>query len=162
VADKPTVTKGPRKPPVRIDFELLTAEDKLRIQEEVLAQARDEQKAAALEAYRKVALEEARREEGLEEEMISFVLDLAEFADRLTIDGKIFFHGRHYTVPRSVYQVLTDMAFKTHQHQHEIDGKSMTRWRGFGGVAKTSVGPQSRGTVISPHGVVNTSHLARQ
>jgi hypothetical protein len=155
VVDKPSVPKGPRKPPARIDFDLLTAEDKLRIQEEVLAQARAEQKAAALEAYRKVALEEARREEGLEEEMISFVLDLAEFADRLTIDGKIFFHGRHYTVPRSVYQVLTDMAYKTHQHQHEIDGKSMTRWRGWDD-------PRIGQKGVGMHGIVNTSHLARQ
>ena len=154
MADKPIVSKGPRKPAAKIDFELLSAEDKLRIQEEVLAQARAERKLAAEAEYKRIALDEARREEGLEEEMISFVLDLAEFADRVTIDGKIFFHGRSYTVPRSVYQLLTEMAYRTHYHQHEIDGKSMTRWRGWDD-------PRIGAKAVGPHGVVNTSHLMR-
>jgi hypothetical protein len=147
--------KGPGKPAPRIDFELLSAEDKLRIQEEVLATARAERKLAAEEAYKKIALEEARREEGLAEEQVTFVLDLAEFADRLTIDGKIYFHARQYTVPRSVYQTMTEMAFRTHQHQHEIDGKSMTRWRGWDD-------PRIGAKAVGPHGVINTSQLVRQ
>jgi hypothetical protein len=153
VADKPT--KGPREPAPKLDFELLSAEDKLRIQEEVLAQARAERKLAAEAEYKKVALAEARREEGLAEEQITFKLDLAEFADRLTIDGRIFFHGRTYTVPRSQYMSMIEMAFRTHQHQHEIDGKSMTRWRGWDD-------PRIGQKAVGPHGVVNTSHLMRQ
>ena len=81
----------------------------------MLAQARAERKLAAEAEYKKVALQEARREEGLAEEQITFKLDLAEFADRLTIDGRIFFHGRTYTVPRSQYMSMIEMAFRTHR-----------------------------------------------
>jgi hypothetical protein len=69
----PAVVKGPTKQPkAKPDFDLLTAEDKLRIQEDVLAKARAERKVAAEDEYRRVALEEARREEGLEEEQVTF------------------------------------------------------------------------------------------
>lgn len=146
--------KGRPRPAPKIDFDLLTAEDKLKVQEEVLAQARAERKLAALDEYKRIALQEARREEGLEEEMISFTLDLAEFADRLVIDGFTYWHGTHYTVPRSVYQLLTEMAYRTHTHQAEIDGKSITRWRGWDD-------PRIGKKAVGPHGVVNTSQLQR-
>lgn len=152
--DKPI--KGRLKPPPRIDFELLSDDDRKRLQEDAIAQARAERKVAAEAEYKRLALEEARREEGLEEELITFTLDLAEFADRITIDGQIFFHGRTYTVPRSKYQVMTEMAYRTHTHQAEIDGKSMTRWRGWDDPRIGKAPP------FSGHGVVNTTKSLRQ
>lgn len=152
---KPAVTKGPQKKfAAKPDFDLLSAEDKVRLTEDAVAKARAERKIAAEEEYKRVALEEARREEGLEEEIVGFTLDLAEFADRLTIDGAIYFHGRWYEVPYSKYKTLIEMAYRTHCHQMEIDGKSMTRWRGWDD-------PRIGRKAVGPHGVVNTSQLAR-
>ena len=85
------VTKGPQKRAAPIDFETLTAEDKLRIHESALKKAREIKKKEAEAAYEKIALEEALREEGLEEEQVTFRLDLAEFANKLVIDQRTFF-----------------------------------------------------------------------
>lgn len=147
-------TKGRQPRTVKPDFSLLTDDDKLRLQEEALEAVIAEKRAAALDEYKRVALEEARREGGVEEEMVTFTLDLAEFADRITIDGVIYFHNRQYTVPYSKYKTMTEMAYRTHTHQLEIDGKSRTRWLGFND-------PRSNVRQITPHGVINTSKLAR-
>lgn len=59
------------------------------------------------------------------EERVDFILDLAEYADRVMLDGKLYFHGRRYTVARSVFDVLAETMSRTHEHQRVIDGKSL-------------------------------------
>lgn len=152
---KKPVTKGPLKAAPKVDFELLTAEDKLRLQEDALAKARAERKIAAENEYSRIALEEARREEGLLEEMVTFRLELAEYANKLVIDGKTFFHGGTYTVPRSQYSFIMEMAYRTKTHQLEIDGKSKFKWQGWN---DPRIGHDPRATI---HGKVNTSNMPR-
>ena len=155
MASTPT-TKGPQKRPAPVEFELLTAEDKLRIHEAALKKAREIKRAEAEKAYEKIALEEALREEGLAEEQVTFKLELAEFANKLTIDGRSFYHGMTYTVPLSQYQLISEMAYRTRLHQLEIDGKSRYKWQGWN---DPRVGVDHRATI---HGNVNTStNIAR-
>lgn len=148
------VKRGRIPPTAKADFALITDEEKLALQEKALKSVLAEKRARALEEYEKAALEAARREEGVEEEMITFTLDLAEYADRITIDGVIYFHNREYTVPRTKYQTMIDMAYQTHKHQLEIDGKNRNRWLGFSD-------PRSNVRQVTPHGVINTSKLMR-
>lgn len=144
----PIVARGrPRKQPIA-DINLLSAEEQLRIREEVAKAVELEKAEVARKAFREQALEEARRAGGVEEELVTFTLDLAEFADRLVIDGVTYFHGRTYTVPRSVYTSMAEMAFRTHGHQLELDGKSRIKH-------------VPRNPTVSPHGIVNTSNLMR-
>ncbi len=138
----------PPKREVPIDLTLLTAADKQALDEQALKKVSDERLEAAKNAYLEGALLVERRGKGIEEELVTFVLELAEFADRIVLDSKIFFHGREYTVGKSKYDVLREIAYRTFDHQRELDGKKRETMR-----------PQN--LRISPHGVINTSHLMR-
>ncbi len=137
----------PRKQPIA-DMNLLSFEEQQKIREEVARAVELEKAEVARKAFREQALEEARRAGGIEEELVTFTLDLAEFADRLVIDGVIYFHGRTYTVPMSAFKSMAEMAFRTHGHQLELDGKSRIKH-------------VSRNQGVSPHGIINTSNLMR-
>lgn len=143
----PTPRGRLRKQPVA-DMSMLSVEDQLRIREDVARETEAEKLEIAKKAFREQVREEARRDAGIDEEIVTFTLDLAEFADRLMIDGRIYFHGRTYSVPRSVYNSMAEMAFRTHGHQLELDGKSRIKH-------------MQRNLGVSPHGVINTSQLVR-
>ncbi len=145
------VPKGPQKRPMPVDFELLTAEDKLKIHEAALKKAREIKLDDAKKAYEKIALEEALREEGLEEEQVTFKLELAEFANKIVIDGRSFFHGFTYTVGMGQFRLISEMAYRTRLHQLEIDGKSRYKWQGW---SDPRVGVDHRATI---HGSINTT-----
>lgn len=63
------------------------------------------------------------------EEMRSITIDLAEFADRITIDGRMYVHGQTYMVPKRLYDVLQEQMFRTQQHEHEISGRAKTQFK---------------------------------
>ena len=63
------------------------------------------------------------------EEMRSITIELAEFADRITIDGRIYSHGQTYMVPKRLYDVLQECMFRTQQHEHEISGRSRNMFK---------------------------------
>ncbi len=55
-------------------------------------------------------------------EMRHILLDLALYADRVTLDGKVFYPGESYDVPKPVYDVLMECAQATYRHDDEIHG----------------------------------------
>lgn len=63
------------------------------------------------------------------EEMCPIVILLAEFADRITLDGQVFLHGHTYTVPKRQYDTLVEIMSRTHGHQAQVDGKSENAYR---------------------------------
>lgn len=63
------------------------------------------------------------------EETRSITIDLAEFADRITIDGRMYVHGQTYVVPKRLYDVLQEAMFRTQQHEHEISGRARTQFK---------------------------------
>jgi hypothetical protein len=77
-------------------------------------------------------MERLRREEGKrtgavdQDEPVTFTVDLAEFSDRLRINGKEYFHGYTYTEPRHVFNSLREIMFKGHLHQANLDGKDLS------------------------------------
>lgn len=72
-----------------------------------------------------------KREEGLRtgkadmDEPVDIMIDLAEFCDRITVNGVSYFHGHTYSVPRHVANSLRETMQRTHRHQMEIDGKGL-------------------------------------
>lgn len=62
----------------------------------------------------------------LKDEIVSITIDLAEFADRLTVNGVQYMHGQTYQVPRHVANSLREMCARTHGHQSELDGKGLS------------------------------------
>lgn len=82
------------------------------------------------------------------EETRSITIDLAEFADRITIDGRMYVHGQTYIVPKRLYDVLQEAMFRTQQHEHEISGRARAQFKprlavnlrpGFEGLPATSL-----------------------
>lgn len=138
------VKKGRQSPPVPADFSVLTVEDQMRLRKEAEATVQAERKKAAEAAFLDRLLDEERRNTGVEEELVQVTLNLAEFCDRITLDGRIYFQGRTYTVPVSVFDTIRDIAFRTWQHQDEIDGKSRFK-------------PKPQNIRVTPHGVINTT-----
>ena len=61
--------------------------------------------------------------------MCSITVDLAEFTDRIFLDGKWYMHGRTYTVPQRVYDSMKEIISNTWRHQEEIDGKDRNFYR---------------------------------
>jgi hypothetical protein len=136
--------KGPSGPKMVIDTSIIEPK---RI-EELKAKAKakvekERQLAAEAQLLEEMELEE-RRAGGLIEPMVDITIDLAPYADRLMLDGKIFFQGQTKTVPESVASVILDMQQSTWRHQSIVDGKSENFYR-----RSRSQGIAANGGVIS-------------
>ena len=88
------------------------------------ARARVEAKAkhAAEEAFLKAEEERLEREAHPQafEEMREIRLNLAMYAQFITIDSRRYYHGMLYTVPKSLYDVLKEQEQRSHRHEAEI------------------------------------------
>ncbi len=87
---------------------------------------------------------EERQAGGLDEPMEEIFIDLAPYADRLMLDGVIYFQGATKTVRASVADVIRDMMQATWRHQSIVDGKSENFYR-----QSRSQGVAANGGVIS-------------
>ena len=121
-------------------IEEIRAKAKLKIEKE-------RQAAAEAQLLEEFELEE-RRAGGLVEPLEDITIDLAPYADRIMIDGKIMFQGQTKTVRASEAAVIREMMSMTWKHQSIIDGKPEDFYR------------RSRGQGITPGGGVH-SHILR-
>lgn len=117
----------------------LRTKAKVRVDKERIAAA----EAQLLEQFEK----EERQEAGLAEGMEDIFIDLAPYADRIMIDGKILFQGQTKTVRASEAAVIREMMQATWRHQSIVDGKPENFYR------------KSRAQGVTPNGVV--SHILR-
>jgi hypothetical protein len=108
---------------------------------------RERQKAAEAQLLEELELEE-RRAGGMVEPMVDITIDLAPYADRLMLDGKILFQGQTKTVRESEAAVILEMMSATWKHQSIIDGKPEDFYR------------KGRGQGVTANGGV-TSHILR-
>lgn len=110
---------------------ILSNEEYAKAQAEARARIDAERRKQAMQEV--IAAETARLalEEGLsvgnadEEEMVTILIDLAEYCDRIQLNmptGPIFMHGQTYTVRRHQARTLAEIMWRTHQHQAEIKG----------------------------------------
>lgn len=123
-----------------------------KVIEEVRAQAKitvEKERIAAAKAQLKEQFEsEERRANGTEEPLEEIYIDLAPYADRLMIDGKILFQGQTKTVKAGEAAVIREMMQATWRHQSIVDGKPEDFYR------------RSRGQWVAANGGV-TSHILR-
>lgn len=59
------------------------------------------------------------------DEEVQVTIDLAEFANKISINGQDYWHGYTYTVPRHVYETMRDIMYRGHLHQNALDGKDL-------------------------------------
>ena len=136
--------KGPLAHKATIDTSIIGEK---RI-EELRAKARakvDKERQLAAEAQLLEQFEnEERQAGGLDEPMTEIFIDLAPYADRLMLDGVVYFNGATKTVRESVAAVILEMMAATWKHQSIVDGKSENFYR-----KSRSQGVAANGGVIS-------------
>ena len=140
--------KGSSGPKAVIDTSII---DPKRI-EELRSKAKskvDKERTLAAEAQLLEQFEnEERQAGGLDEPLVDIYIDLAPYADRLMIDGVVYFQGATKKVRESVANVMREMMQATWRHQSIIDGKSENFYR------------QSRAQGVAANGGV-ISHILR-
>jgi hypothetical protein len=124
---KNTTLKPPVKPAAHVlardvDFSVLSEERKAELREKAEAKVRAQQILEAEDAYLAKQMDDLDKELHPETvyEMRDLRLDLALYADRVTLDGKAYYHGELYTVPKPVYDVLKECEARTWRHDDEI------------------------------------------
>jgi hypothetical protein len=136
---EPIKTAAPKLDPFSEDGkEAIRAAAKRKVAEEIrkaeedrlLLEMLDEERAAA-------GLTPA---EAVEDE-VDIMIDLAEFTDRIIINGKPYLQGRSYRVKRSVAESLRDIMFCGHKSKAMEEGKQFDVFK-------------SRGASISGQGAV--------
>lgn len=109
--------------------QLLTADERAAIELEAEEDALEAKKAQAKDQYRQKVREDRQREAGLLEPQVEVTIDCAPYADRITLDNKVFLQGQRYTMPQSQFAVVSEIMQRTWEHQAEIDGKDENFYR---------------------------------
>lgn len=130
----PGKTAPAAKPAEEIDLDapLLSAEDIERIRAKARAQVAAERKKQAEAQLLAEELEKIRGKQGQLtgdprlDELVNVMIDCGENTDRIVINGRPFFHGRQYTVPRHVAESLREIMWRTQMHEHSITEKPLS------------------------------------
>ena len=131
------------KHPVLTDLQIMEAEEKAE------QSLKADQVKTALKAIEAAHTNKLRQERGMvvggrSDDMVTITLDLAEHSACLTTNGRPYWHGQTYTVPRHVADDLRSRMFMGWRHQNDIDGKSLTQFY-----------QRHRNTTVSPRGTTN-------
>ena len=112
-----------RKHPVltNAEYDAAVAEAQKRLDDAERKAAREKMIADSMDALRR----ERNALTGVidQDEEVNITIDVAEYTDRLIIDGQQFFHGSTYKVPRHKAATLNEMMFRSYMHQAQLDGK---------------------------------------
>ena len=119
---KPTSIPKAHEPKRVVDFDILSDVEKDAIRQKAVAKVQARNKLDAEEAFLKAEMERHERETHPEvfPEMREIRIDLALFADRIILDGKQYFAGELYTVPKPVFDVIKELERNTYRHEEEI------------------------------------------
>lgn len=123
------VVKGRGTPKAKVDISILSEADKETLRAKAKKTVSDEATVAAKAAYLEQLLNEERQAVGLDEPIVEFFIDLAPYADRITLDGVIYFQKHTVKVRESVAAVMAEMVQATWRHQSIIDGKNEDFYR---------------------------------
>lgn len=108
----------------------LSNDDVLAAKAKARTKLEAERRTKAMKRIEEEEMERLRLEEGLttgdqvKDELISITMDLAQHSDKVTINGRPYWHGFTYDVPRHVADTLRESMSRGWQHQDEIDGKN--------------------------------------
>lgn len=64
-----------------------------------------------------------------EDEIVPIVIDLAPHANAVTLDGRSYFHGAFYELPRRIYDTVRDIAARTWDHEDQTGGANRDHYR---------------------------------
>jgi len=136
------------------DLALLSPEELAALEKEAVEEATEEHKERIKlrlkTTFKNAKRDELRRVAGEEEELRTLLLDLAPHAERVVLDGTVYFHGQTYTVTDAVYRTLIEIVARGWEHEHEVGNANQKAYRA------------PRHIVIGPNQAnVAASHLMR-
>jgi len=107
---------------------LITPERMVEIRAEAREKAIDKLRKKAEESFLAAEMQAAEREfdPKPEYEMRDIVIDVAEHTEYIRIDGKQYYYGQRYRVPKPVYDQLVEIIARGWQHEREISAPSNT------------------------------------
>ena len=110
-----------RRPAViLVDSTSLDDETKAALRAKARAAVAKEVEEKSAEALYLQYLEEERRALDPQQETKYIQLDMAGHADRIMLDGVVYFHGITYAVPKGKYDTLRDIVARGWEHESEI------------------------------------------
>lgn len=121
--------KGPLGQKAVVDTSILdeATVEKLRLRAKAKIE-KERQTAAEAQLLAQFEAEE-RQAGGLDEPKVEIFVDLAPYADRILLDGVVYFQNRTYTVRESVASLVLEMQSATWKHQSIVDGKAEDFYR---------------------------------
>ena len=123
---------------------LLSPEERAELLAEIEDEIHEEEVKAAKAEFKAKARTAVRVQKGLEEEQVTFLVDLPGHADKIRIDNQLFYHGFSYTRPFSIAETVFYMMDQAWRHEEAVGGANKDAYR------------KPRNTGISAvHGVTN-------
>lgn len=114
---------------IDIDPTLLSDAEKAALRERALERVAKERKEHAMDAFLEQEIAQARKAHLPAQEIKYISLDMAGHADRIMIDGVVYFHGQTYEVPKCLYDVLAEVVARGWEHEDEIGGANRNSYR---------------------------------
>lgn len=105
----------------------LSTEEIAKIESDVAKELEKELKDKAAADYKATLLAKARKaavetpKEG--EELQAIFIELPPNSDRITLDGKIYVHGKTYHVTHAVLETLSEVMSRGWAHEDEVKGR---------------------------------------
>lgn len=144
----------PENVPEITDFSALTPTEQEELKAEAQLAVEEESRDAQRKAFLHKEMEGERRKRKLviddpEDEIEPVLIDVAGFVDRITLDGRIYMHGRIYNVPVRVKRAIDEIMQRTMNHEADVGGANRDAYR------------RPSNAVIDGTGKVTTSNLMR-
>jgi hypothetical protein len=108
---------------------LLTIEERESILADIEDEVREERKRKAKAEFKAKVKTAVRVQQGLEEEQVTFLVDLPGHSDRIRIDNQYYYHGFTYTRPYSVAETLFSIMDRAWRHEEETGGANKDIYR---------------------------------
>lgn len=121
--------KGSSGPKALVDTSIIGEERIKQLRLKAVEKVDKERKAAAEAQLLEQFEIEERQAGGLDEPMVEIYIDLAPYADRIMLDGVVYFQGHTKTVRESVAAVMNEMMQASWRHQSIVDGKAEDFYR---------------------------------
>lgn len=96
---------------------------------EVSQDVKDEARERVRERLKQSKRLEMQRALEPDEQMHFITIDVAPFADRITIDNVIYLHGLTYEVPRRMFDSMREVIARTWKHEHDIGNANSQHYR---------------------------------
>ena len=126
------VDEKPKAKSVRAKVkELLSPALKSKASEEATEEILQELKDAELKEFKAQEKKRIRAELARDpnDRMTYITIDLAPHADRITIDGQVYFHGHRYEILESAVPTFNDIMHQTWKHENSVHGANDNAYR---------------------------------